>query len=265
MQEHPITTSILHKGLGSLLLLLAIAIQCALLTIYGDLPPSVTLADSLLSVALFAIAGYYLWYVQCTLHIIQARAALAILVQIAYIAGCSIILQIFKLEDWEEFSVTIPFRFLFGLMAWIILSQWYASQEKKEDTSSPGRQTEIEEERVPAVSQDAETLDRISVKDGARIHIIPIKEIFYLQACGDYVTLFTTTGQHVKEQTMKYFERNLPSPEFVRIHRSYIVNTEQILRVELFGKETYQVRLKDGTYLRASSAGYKLLKERLSL
>ena len=54
-------------------------------------------------------------------------------------------------------------------------------------------------------------------------------------------------------------------PEFVRIHRSYIVNTEQILRVELFGKETYQVRLKDGTYLRASSAGYKLLKERLSL
>lgn len=66
---------------------------------------------------------------------------------------------------------------------------------------------------------------------------------------------------------MKYFERSLPSPEFVRIHRSYIVNTEQILRVELFGKETYQVRLrlKDGTYLRASSAGYKLLKERLSL
>ena len=64
---------------------------------------------------------------------------------------------------------------------------------------------------------------------------------------------------------MKYFERSLPSPEFVPIHRSYIVNTEQILRVELFGKETYQVRLKDGTYLRASSAGYKLLKERLSL
>ena len=234
MQEHPITTSILHKGLGSLLLLLAIAIQCALLTLYGDLPLSITLVDSLLSIALFAVAGYYLWYVQCTLHIMQARVAFAVLVQIACIAGCSILLQIFGLEDWEEFSITIPVRFLFGLMAWI--------------TTVP-----------------EEILDRISVKDGARIHIIPIKEIFYLQACGDYVTLFTTSGQHVKEQTMKYFERSLPSPEFVRIHRSYIVNTEQILRVELFGKETYQVRLKDGTYLRASSAGYKLLKERLSL
>ena len=66
MQEHPITTSILHKGLGSLLLLLAIAIQCALLTLYGDLPLSITLIDSLLSIALFAVAGYYLWYVQCS-------------------------------------------------------------------------------------------------------------------------------------------------------------------------------------------------------
>ena len=62
MQEHPITTSILHKGLGSLLLFLAIAIQCALLTLYGDLPLSITLVDSLLSIALFAVAGYYLWY-----------------------------------------------------------------------------------------------------------------------------------------------------------------------------------------------------------
>ena len=214
MQEHPITTSILHKGLGSLLLLLAIAIQCALLTLYGDLPLSITLIDSLLSIALFAVAGYYLWYVQCTLH--------------------------------------------------IILSQWYASRERKSEAEPIVRQME-EKTAPPPTTVPEEILDRISVKDGARIHIIPIKEIFYLQACGDYVTLFTTSGQHVKEQTMKYFERSLPSPEFVRIHRSYIVNTEQILRVELFGKETYQVRLKDGTYLRASSAGYKLLKERLSL
>lgn len=147
MQEHPITTSILHKGLGSLLLLLAIAIQCALLTLYGDLPLSITLIDSLLSIALFAVAGYYLWYVQCTLHIMQARVAFAVLVQIACIAGCSILLQIFGLEDWEEFSITIPFRFLFGLMAWIILSQWYASRERKSEAEPIVRQ--MEEKTAP--------------------------------------------------------------------------------------------------------------------
>lgn len=147
MQEHPITTSILHKGQGSLLLLLAIAIQCALLTLYGDLPLSITLVDSLLSIALFAVAGYYLWYVQCTLHIMQARVAFAVLVQIACIAGCSILLQIFGLEDWEEFSITIPFRFLFGLMAWIILSQWYASRERKSEAEPIVRQ--MEEKTAP--------------------------------------------------------------------------------------------------------------------
>ena len=108
-------------------------------------------------------------------------------------------------------------------------------------------------------------IDRISVKDGARIHIIDLEEIFYLQASGDYVTIFTTTGQYLKEQTMKYFEQSLPSPAFVRIHRSTIVHTAQIARIELFGKETYQVRLKNGVTLRASHSGYKLLKEKLAL
>ena len=64
---------------------------------------------------------------------------------------------------------------------------------------------------------------------------------------------------------MKYFEQSLPSPSFVRIHRSTIVHTTQIARIELFGKETYQVRLKNGVTLRASHSGYKLLKEKLAL
>ena len=64
---------------------------------------------------------------------------------------------------------------------------------------------------------------------------------------------------------MKYFEQSLPSPAFVRIHRSTIVHTIQIARIELFGKETYQVRLKNGVTLRASNSGYKLLKEKLAL
>lgn len=104
----------------------------------------------------------------------QARVAFAVLVQIACIAGCSILLQIFGLEDWEEFSITIPFRFLFGLMAWIILSQWYASRERKSEAEPIVRQME-EKTAPPPTTVPEEILDRISVKDGARIHIIPIK------------------------------------------------------------------------------------------
>ena len=113
--------------------------------------------------------------------------------------------------------------------------------------------------------EQEETIDRITVKDGSRIHIIKVDELLYIQACGDYTTLITPTGEYIKEQTMKYFEGHLPSDNFVRIHRSTIVNVTQISRVELFGKETYQVLLKNGTKLRVSLTGYRLLKERLGI
>lgn len=70
---------------------------------------------------------------------------------------------------------------------------------------------------------------------------------------------------YLQEQTMIYFETHLPAETFVRIHRSAIVNIRQIARIELFGKETYLVLLKNGIKLRASLSGYRLLKERLGL
>jgi len=120
------------------------------------------------------------------------------------------------------------------------------------------------DERVGA-AEPAQWLERISVKAGGRIHIIYVKDLYCIEACGDYANLFTHEGQYVKEQTMKYFETHLPPLTFVRIHRSAIVNIDHILRVELFGKESWQVRLRNGHSLKVSLAGYKLLKERLNL
>ena len=85
------------------------------------------------------------------------------------------------------------------------------------------------------------------------------------EACGDYVMLITPTGEYLKEQTMKYFETHLSPDTFVRVHRSTIVNVTQISRVELFGKETYQLLLKTGVKLKVSLSGYRLLKERLGI
>lgn len=267
MREHPLTISAARKGIAGSLYLIMASTQCTLLIIYSGLPLSAALTDSLLSVTLFTVAGYSLWYILQINPVIQAMAVIAAIAQLACIASCYLIMQTIGMEDWEQFSLTIPFRFLFGLLAWIILSQWYIAQGQEEKTFSDN--TPLVREQTAELPEqtdvDTEVLDRISVKDGSRIHILPLKEIVYLQSSGDYVTLFASSGQYVKEQTMKYFEQHLPSPEFIRIHRSYIVNTDQISRVELFGKETYQVRLKNGTYLRASITGYKVLKERLGL
>jgi len=64
---------------------------------------------------------------------------------------------------------------------------------------------------------------------------------------------------------MKYFEENLPSQQFTRIHRSYIVNVNEVAKIQLYEKENYRVHLKNGECLKASSNGYKMLKMAVSL
>ena len=164
-----------------------------------------------------------------------------------------------------SFASTIPFRLLFGIPTWIAIILWYhlivvKAPEAQEDEFIVPQSVKAEK-----TEEQEETIDRITVKDGARIHIIKVDELLYIQACGDYATLITPTGEYIKEQTMKYFEGHLPNDNFVRIHRSTIVNVTQISRVELFGKETYQVLLKNGTKLRVSLTGYRLLKEQLGI
>jgi two-component system LytT family response regulator len=110
-----------------------------------------------------------------------------------------------------------------------------------------------------------ELLQRIAVKTRHKVHVFSVNEIIHLEAEGDYVMIHTKDGNYLKEKTMKYFESHLDPEKFIRIHRSYIVNAESIERIELYDKESYSVLLKNGTKLRASTTGYKLLKQVLHM
>jgi two-component system LytT family response regulator len=118
---------------------------------------------------------------------------------------------------------------------------------------------------IEAIETNPEYLQRIAVKTRHKIEVIPVTEISYIEADDDYVTIHTGTEKFLKEKTMKYMESHLDPSQFVRIHRSYIVNVNQISRLELYQKETYNVLLKNGTSIRASSSGYKELKQILNL
>ena len=269
MKAHPLLRSYLSQAVGIALFVMAITLQCGLLMGYSHCSLGVALGDSLCSLSFLVLSGYCQWYVCQVLPIPQVQVVLALLILLLWSVSGLLGEALIEEVTWSHYAPTLPFRLIYGALLWIILTQWYALQQKQEES--------IEERVAPPTQQPAtppaplqapaevELIDRISVKDGARIHIIDLEEILYLQASGDYVTIFTTTGQYLKEQTMKYFEQSLPSPAFVRIHRSTIVHTTQIARIELFGKETYQVRLKNGVTLRASNSGYKLLKEKLAL
>lgn len=270
MQAHPLLRSYLSQAVGIALFVMAITLQCGLLMGYGHCSLGVALGDSLCSLSFLVLSGYCLWYVRQVLPIPQVQVVLALFVLLFWSVSGLLGEALVEGVTWSHYAPTLPFRLIYGALLWIILTQWYALQQEREvpikERVAPPTQQPVTPPPAPfQASTEVELIDRISVKDGARIHIIDLEEILYLQASGDYVTIFTTTGQYLKEQTMKYFEQSLPSPAFVRIHRSTIVHTAQIARIELFGKETYQVRLKNGVTLRASHSGYKLLKEKLAL
>ncbi|MHB8906865.1 MAG: LytR/AlgR family response regulator transcription factor [Melioribacteraceae bacterium] len=114
---------------------------------------------------------------------------------------------------------------------------------------------------VKAAEKRDEFLDRVVIKHGQKIIIIPTEEIRYIEAQDDYTMLYTEKGNFLKQKTMKYFEENLNSAEFIRIHRSYFVKLSAIKQIELFEKESYRVLLQDGVKLPVSKSGYQNLKE----
>jgi two-component system, LytTR family, response regulator len=107
-------------------------------------------------------------------------------------------------------------------------------------------------------------VNRIVVRKGNALNLIPVEQIRYVEAQDDYVMIFHSAGKALKQQTMKFYEENLPKSDFVRIHRSYIVKIEEIKRIEPYGKENHVAILQSGDKLPVSRAGYKQLKEELN-
>lgn len=105
-----------------------------------------------------------------------------------------------------------------------------------------------------------EYLRRAVVKDGTKVHIIPIEKLDYVEAQDDYIALHCERKSHLKQQTISSIEAALDPRRFVRIHRSYIVNLERIARIEPYTKDTRVAVLKDGTQLAVSRTGYTKLK-----
>lgn len=117
---------------------------------------------------------------------------------------------------------------------------------------------------IETVQQDQE-LHRIVIKDGSKIRIIPLYEIVMLEAADDYVKIHSTGGVYLKKKTMQSFEMSLPDDQFIRLHRSFIVNITQITRIEPFEKESHIAMLKAGPQVPVSKSGYQKLKEILDL
>lgn len=107
--------------------------------------------------------------------------------------------------------------------------------------------------------------ERILVKVRTTIKVIPVDHIHFLKADDDYVQIHTPEGSFMKKETMAQCEQHMDPQNFVRVHRSYLVNIHQIDRLEPFEKENYVALLKSGARVHVSKNGYGKLKQVLGM
>jgi two-component system LytT family response regulator len=115
-------------------------------------------------------------------------------------------------------------------------------------------------ELAAAARPPQQYLDRIPVRDGASVFIIPVAKLDYAEAQDDYVALASQGKKHLKQQTISSLEAALDPSRFLRIHRSYIVNLERVAKIEPFGKDSYVAVLSTGAQLPVSRAGHARLR-----
>jgi two-component system, LytTR family, response regulator len=111
--------------------------------------------------------------------------------------------------------------------------------------------------------EESGVLNRIVVKSGRKIQVIPVESIHYIESQDDFVMIYCNEGHFMKQKTMKFFEEHLDENQFVRIHRSYLLNLSHISEIQQYEKESWIVLTKQGAKLKVSKAGYSNLREKL--
>lgn len=115
-------------------------------------------------------------------------------------------------------------------------------------------------EIIAAARPPGQFAERIVVKDGTRVTLIPCSKLDYAESQDDYVALASEGKKHLKQQTIASLEASLDPALFVRIHRSYLVNLERVARIEPYGKDSRMAILATGARLPVSKTGYARLK-----
>jgi two-component system LytT family response regulator len=154
-------------------------------------------------------------------------------------------------------------------------AQAAASTQTSANTPAPSGTAADDGPSVSSGNKTRELLDtaahspsqqqRVVVKTGGKIKIIPVEDIHYLEASDDYVKIHTHNGAFLKNKTMNYFEQVLDPNHFVRTHRSYILNVQQVTRIDPYEKDSHLCVLQSGAQVPVSKAGYVKLKAVLGL
>lgn len=110
-----------------------------------------------------------------------------------------------------------------------------------------------------------EERQRIVVKKGSNLVILPIHTVHYIEAFDDYVKVYTREGFYLKKKTMSHYEKVLDPAQFVRVHRSYLLNLQELTRIEPLSKDSHIALLRSGVRIPLSESGFAKLKSTLGI
>jgi two-component system LytT family response regulator len=136
-----------------------------------------------------------------------------------------------------------------------------AAGAANEPAAAPGGAPGVGAALARAARGPGRWAERIVVRDGAQVHVLPAENVDYLEAQDDYVAVHAGGKAHLKHQTLSDLVESLDPARFVRIHRSYVANVERIARIELLAKDQRVAVLQDGRQIPVSRSGHERLKE----
>lgn len=139
--------------------------------------------------------------------------------------------------------------------------------ERLREALDRARSRMASKEAVPAkelaasARQPGSYVERVLIRDGSNVHVIPTSKLDYVEAQDDYISFRSEGKQYLKQQTLNEVETALDPAQFVRIHRSYILNLDRLAKLELYAKDSHAAILRDGTRLPVSRSGYARLSD----
>jgi two-component system LytT family response regulator len=115
--------------------------------------------------------------------------------------------------------------------------------------------------RAQETPRPARALSKIFVHDGCRIVPIELAAIERIQGADDYATIITVTKEYLVGLKLTDLEHHLASAQFVRVHRSHLINLEYVMLIEPTDGGRLRVVLRSGARIVASRAGSRRLRE----
>ena len=125
--------------------------------------------------------------------------------------------------------------------------------------------SDLQVTKLSKTQSEKEYLDRLVLKNGSQLKLISIKDVLYFKAEDDYVRIVHTEGEHLKNTTLSNFEDRISPSDFIRVHRSYILPIKSIKKIEAYTKDSYLAILTNGEKIPVSKAGYKLIRNQISV